>query len=93
MNTAVINIKTEVETKRKAQQLAQAIGVSLSALINAHLKQLVRTQKVAFDLNEEPSEYLIKTIRQAEKNLKKGKGSPVFDNADDAIKWLHKQSA
>lgn len=93
MNTAVINIKTEAETKRKAQQLAQAIGVSLSALINAHLKQLIRTKRVTFDLDEEPSEYLKNLMRQADKNYKAGKGSPVFDNADDAIKWLHKQSA
>lgn len=92
MNTAIINIKTEPETKKKAQLLASAVGVSLSALINAYLKQLVRTKKVEFDLNEEPSEYLIKVMQQAEKNLKEGKASPTFDNAEDAIKWLHKHS-
>lgn len=92
MNTVVINIKTEPETKKKAQQVAAQIGVSLSALINAFLKHLVRTKRVEFNLSEEPSAYLIKTIKRAEENLKKGKGSPIFDNADDAIEWLHKHS-
>ncbi len=39
---------------------------------------------------EEPSEYLIEAIKDAEDALKKGKASPVFDNAKDAIAWLHK---
>ncbi len=89
MNTAVINIKTEEETKRKAQLVAAEIGVSLSSLINAFLKHLVKTKKVEFNLGEEPSAYLIKIIKQAEKNYKAGKSSPTFDNADDAIEWLH----
>lgn len=91
MYTAVINIKTEEETKREAQKLASKIGVSLSALLNAYLKQLIRTKRVEFDLNEEPSEYLIKTIKKAEKNLKDGKASPVFRTGEEAVKWLEKQ--
>lgn len=91
MNTAVINIKTEPETKRKAQIVAHEIGVSLSALLNSYLKQLVRTKKVEFNAGEEPSAYLIRTIKKAEENYKAGKSSSTFDNADDAIAWLHKQ--
>ena len=91
MNTAVINIKTEPETKRKAQLLAGAVGMSLSGLINAYLKQLVRTKKVEFDLNEDPSPYLIKILKKAEKNYKEGKGSPVFRTGEEAVKWLEDQ--
>lgn len=89
MNTAVINIKTEPETKQKAQKVASEIGVSLSSLINAYLKHLVKTRRVEFTLSEEPSDYLVKVLKQAEKNYKAGKSSPTFDNADDAIEWLH----
>jgi addiction module RelB/DinJ family antitoxin len=91
MNTAVINIKTEPETKRRAQQVALEIGVSLSSLINAYLKHLVKTRKVEFTLSEEPSDYLIKTLRQAEKNYKAGKSSPTFRTGEEAVKWLEKQ--
>lgn len=89
MQTAAIYIRTEPETKKQAQKVAKQIGMSLSGLVNASLKQVIRTNKVEFNL-EEPSEYFKKTIKQAEKNLKQGKHSPVFDNAEDAIAWLHK---
>lgn len=93
MNTAVINIKTNPETKLKAQEVAKDLGLSLSALINGFLKQLVKTKKVTFNAeeSEEPSEYLIKILKQAEENYKKGNVSPVFDNAKDAIKYLEDQ--
>ncbi len=88
MNTAVINIKTEVSTKKQAQKIASGLGISLSSFINAYLKELIKTKRVEFSLGETPSPYLIKVLKQAEKNLKEGKGSPVFDNAEDAIAWL-----
>ncbi len=92
MYNAVINIKTEQETKEKAQLLAKEIGMSLSSLIKIYLKQIVRTKKVEFDLNEEPSKYLIRMMmRLADKHLKEGKASPRFDDAKDAIAYLEKQ--
>lgn len=92
MYTAVINIKTEEETKKKAQAVAQEIGVSLSALINTYLKHLIITKRVELSVDEEePSDYLIRLIRQADKALKTGKASPRFDNAKDAIAYLEKQ--
>ena len=93
MNTAIINIKTQPETKAKAQQIARQIGVSLSSLLNAYLRKLVRTKKVEFDLGEEPSPYLIKILKKADKDIKAGRVSPAFDDVEDAIKWLHNKSA
>lgn len=93
MNTAVINIKTQPEVKAQAQRVARGLGLSLSALINAFLKQFVKTKKVTFSLGEEPSPYLIKILKKADKDIKAGKVSPAFDDVEDAIKWLHKKSA
>ena len=69
MNTAVINVKTEPQLKAKAQKVAEELGLSLSALIKAYLKQLVRTKSVSFDISEEPSDYLLEAIREAEETL------------------------
>ncbi len=91
MSTVVVNIKTEAEVKQKAQYIAKEFGVSLSGLINAYLKQLIRTKRVEFNLDEEPSEYLKGAIRKAREHRKQGKGSPIFDNAKDAIKYLEEQ--
>jgi addiction module RelB/DinJ family antitoxin len=91
MNTAVINIKTDAILKKEAQAVAGEIGVSLSALLNAYLKQIVRTKRVEFSLDEEPSEYLVKTISQALEDRKKGKASPVFNTGKEVVKWLEQQ--
>ena len=93
MNTAVINIKTQPETKAKAQQIARDLGLSLSSLINAFLKQFVKTKSVTFSLDEMPNKRTIAILKQAEKDYKKGNTSPAFDDVEEAIKWLHKKSS
>ncbi|MBU2632728.1 type II toxin-antitoxin system RelB/DinJ family antitoxin [Patescibacteria group bacterium] len=89
MNTAVINVKTEPEVKHEAQILAKKFGVSLSSLVNAYLKQLVRTKKIEFTLEEKPTTHLLSILNLAQEDIKTGKVSPRFKNADDASKWLN----
>lgn len=91
MNTAVIITKTEPEVKKQAQEVAKEFGISLSSLLNAYLKQIVRTKKIEFTLEREPSDYLVRTIKQAVEDRKRGKASPVFKNGKDAVAWLEKQ--
>ena len=92
MNTAVINIKTQPQVKASAQLVARQLGVSLSSLINAFLRHLVKTKKVTFSVDdEEPSDYLLSVMKQADKDLKAGKGSPVFETGEEAVAWLEKQ--
>ena len=92
MNTAVINIKTQPEVKAQAQRVARDLGLSLSALINAFLKQFVKTKKVTFSLNHEiPNKRTIAILKQAEKNYKKGNTSPAFKTGKEAVAWLEKQ--
>lgn len=91
MNTAVINIRTEAKVKTQAQEIASRLGINLSSLINSFLKHLVKTKEVTFSLREEPSAYLKAVIKKARENRKLGKGSPIFDNAEDSLEWLEKQ--
>lgn len=93
MNTASILIKTDPQVKASAQKTAASMGLSLSSVINRYLKHFISTKAITFHADEEkPSKFLINSIRRAEEQLKKGETSPVFDNAKDAISWLHKQS-
>ena len=73
MNTAVINIKTDPLLKTKAQKVASELGFSLSSLINAYLKQLVQTKTVSFSLEEKPSKYLLKSLKESEEDIKAGR--------------------
>ena len=94
MKTAVINIKTDTKTKDQAKKVAEELGFSLSSLANAYFRTLIKTKEVHFSVNpqEEPSEYMIQALKEAEEDKKAGRVSPRFDNAKDAIKWLKKET-
>jgi addiction module RelB/DinJ family antitoxin len=96
MNTASIFVKTEPRIKEEAQKTAEELGFSLSSLINAFLRQFVKTKTITFsakELNEVPNAYLRSLIAKAEEDLKKGNTSPKFKTADEFIDYLHKQIA
>lgn len=91
MNTAVINIKVEPKVKIKAKAVAEEIGISLSSLIHAFLKQLITTKTVTFSATrEEPTEWLLNALKESGEDIKAGRVSPKFDNAYDAVAWLNK---
>lgn len=94
MNTAVINIKTNPETKIQAKKVADELGLSLSSILNAFLKQLIKTKTVTFSTHgEEPSAHLKSLIKKAEKDYKEGNTSPVFKKPEDFLTYLHKEVA
>lgn len=91
-NTAVINIRTDIDIKNQAQELAKKLGFSLSSLINAYLRQLIRSKTVSFSLSENPTPFLVQSLRESKKDIKGGFLSPSFKNSDKAIKWLKNPS-
>ena len=89
MKTAMINIKTEQAVKDQAQELAEELGFSLSALVTASLKQFVRTREVQFSALPRMTPYLEGVLKQTESDIKAKKNlSPAFTNARDAIAYL-----
>lgn len=44
----VIHIKTDPEVKENAQKAAEALGLNLSDVINASLRNFIRTRQVIF---------------------------------------------
>ena len=92
MNYAVVTTKVDPQTKKEAMATANELGMPLSVVIKAFLKQFIKTKTVTFSArDEEPSEFLIQAIKKARENRKKGKASPVFDNIEDELQWLEKQ--
>ncbi len=90
MNTVVINIKTQPETKIKAQTIAKELGLNLSSIINAYLTQLIKTKTVTFSVKEEPTEYLLEMLKKSREEIKTGKISRSFSKAKDAVEYLDK---
>lgn len=89
MKTAIINIKTDIEVKKRAQELAEELGFSLSSFITASLKQFIRTQEVRFSASPQMSPYLESVVKEAESDIKtKSNFSPIFTNRADMDKYL-----
>jgi len=87
----LINIKTDKETKEQAQKLAQDLGLTLSALVTAQLKQAIRTKSVHLTTYK-PTPYLEKRLEQVDRDIKLGKNiSPAFDSADEMFEYLDKK--
>lgn len=85
---SVINIKVEPKIKRQAQNVASSLGLSLSGVINAYLRQFVRLQTLYVSNKfDEPSELLNLAIREArEDRIKKRINS--FVRPADAVKFV-----
>ncbi len=88
MNTAIITIKTPADIKLQAQGAAKELGFSLSSLINAYLRQLIKTKTVHFSIDE-PSPFLVESLKESSKDIQNMDVSPVFESTEDAVAWLH----
>ena len=85
----VINIKSDIETKKKAQKLSKELGVPLSTIINVYLKQFIRTKEFTFSLAYSVRPELEKIISEAEADITVGKNlSRTFSDSKNAMKWL-----
>lgn len=88
MNTDLIVIKTQPGTKAKAKEIANEFGLSLSALINLLLKQLIRDKSVTIHLEEEPSQYMLDSLKKSEEDVKAGR-VVAFESGKDALSHLN----
>jgi addiction module RelB/DinJ family antitoxin len=90
MNNAVITLKTNSVLKSKAMKIADDLGFSLSSLINAYLKNLVRNRSITFNLNDEsyPTKFMIEGLKESAADIKAGRISPAFSDTKKAAEWL-----
>lgn len=90
MKTSVLNIKIDPKVKKEAQKVADELGFTLSAIINASLKNLSRSKTISFSVLE-PSARLKRSIRSAHDDYVKGKNivGPFYD-AKSMIESLRK---
>lgn len=85
-----MSIKTDKEVKEGAQEVAREIGVPLSIIINAYLKEFILTRQVRLVAPPKMTPHLERIIQKAEKDYKNKKNvSSVFSNAQDALRYLH----
>ena len=89
MNTAVVNVKVDPKIKKKAQSIADELGLSLSAVVNGYLRQFIQLKTISFGKAEEPSDYLIRELKKSEADIKAGRVIS-FDHPNKALNYLDK---
>ena len=90
MNTTTIHVKIDTKTKDEAKGVAEEFGLTLTALVNALLKQITRTKQLYLSMEkEEPTDYFKQLMREADEDVKEGR-VVSFKNGEEAISFFRK---
>ncbi len=84
-----INLKIDDDVKKQAQKTAKELGLSLSSVVNATLKQFARNGELELSSAPKMTPYLQEVVLEARKNYAEGKTSDSFDNVKDLMKHLN----
>ena len=90
MKTSVINVKTDKDIKKSAQRVAEELGLSLSTVINAYLRQFVRNKEIHLSAAPHMSAELEEFLGRVEEDIKKKRNfSPAFSSVKEMDRWLN----
>lgn len=85
----VIHFKTDREVKENAQKLALELGLNLSDVINASLRNFIRTREVYFSDIPRITPEFEKLLGKIEEDIKHNRNlSPRFKTAKEANDFL-----
>ena len=74
--TSNINVRINKELKKKAEEVVESLGLTLSSAINMYLMQIVLTKSIPFEIsisNEIPNKETVKALKEGEKIIKNPK--------------------
>lgn len=85
----IINIKTDREVKQNVQRLAKELGLSLSDVVNASLRNFIRTREVYISAIPRMTPEFERLLGTIERDLKEKKRlSPAFSSFEEAENYL-----
>jgi addiction module RelB/DinJ family antitoxin len=84
-----VNLKIDMDVKMKAQKRASDLGLSLSSVVNATLKQFAKTGELHLSSRHKATPYLERIALEAQQDRAEGKTSGPFDTADDLMRHLN----
>lgn len=89
MNTTTIHVKIDTQTRNEARKVAGEFGFTLTALVNALLKQITRTKQLYLNVEkEEPTKYFKQLMREADEDVKAGR-VVSFKNGKEAVRYMN----
>ena len=87
--TTVLNVKIDDKLKKEAQEVAKIIGLPISTVVTASLREFIRTRSITISDPPRLKPEVEKQLLQLSKDARAGKNlSPMFDNFEDAFAWL-----
>jgi len=85
----MINIKADKDVKESAQKVARDLGLPLSTIINAYLKEFVRNRSISFSAIPRMTPALEQFLGGVESDIRKDKKmSKNFLTAEEANAYL-----
>ena len=85
----VIHIKTDAELKENAQRLASTLGLNLSDVINASLRNFIRTRELYFSDIPRVTPEFERLLGKIEEDIRHNRNlSPRFKTAKEANDFL-----
>lgn len=85
----MLSIKIEKSLKDQARKTAQALGVSLNAVINQYIKEFIDAREISFADHPFPNQKTQKILNKISADIKAGKNlAGPFNTAADMIKSL-----
>ncbi|MDQ5912433.1 MAG: hypothetical protein QG568_648 [Patescibacteria group bacterium] len=85
--TTMIHIKADPRVKDEVYLIIDEMGLTLSAVVNAFLKQLIRTREVSFSAGNAMTPYMQKVIKDARSDVNRYKfrAMPFEDLLNDDL--------
>jgi antitoxin component of RelBE/YafQ-DinJ toxin-antitoxin module len=89
LDKTIINLKVNKDLKREAQELADEIGVPLTTVITANLKEFVRSRSLTVSAFPRLKPEIEKELGEAIADFKHGKNvSKVYATPDEVASHL-----
>ncbi|HCM52120.1 TPA: hypothetical protein DIS56_03260 [Candidatus Saccharibacteria bacterium] len=90
--TTVLNVKIDDKLKKDAQEAAKAIGLPISTVVAAGLREFVRTRSITISDEPRLRPEVEAELLAIEQDIKKRKDlSPSFSDFGEARRWLEHQ--
>lgn len=89
LDKTILNVKLNKSLKQDAQELADELGVPLSTIVVANLKEFVRSRSITVSALPRLKPEIEKELGQAIADYKQGKNiSPVLRNGKEVSDFL-----
>lgn len=84
-----ITIKTNTKLRNEAKKLAGDLGINLTSVVNAFLRQFVRERKFSVSAEPMPTKEKIALLQKISEEMDRGEFEGPFEDVDSFLKTLN----